>query len=458
MSGDWVVRLEGVSKEYRLDQERSNLRSLIPGRRGELRGAEIFRALDDVTLEVRQGESVGIVGRNGAGKSTVLKLLAGILQPSEGTVRSRGRMASVIELGVGFDPDLTGRENISFAGDMLGLTRGEIRAHMDWVIAFSEIEEFLDMPVKRYSTGMTARLGFSIATAVPPELLIVDEVLSVGDYQFQRKSFERIRTLHQQGTALVLVSHNLFMLDTLCDRMFLLDHGRVALEGTPRDVIARYIGPSRAQTLTVTEAEPAAGDLEGEEVAELIHDQSPSDVEGEADLMGAAGADISWSNLDRPEIAIDHVEYRTPQDLEGAVAIRSLVISPNRITSNSPIVIRAEIDVIKPTNCLLAVSLYTSDQAVFAEREPGPSEFLKRPGRWVVEVAIPYVPLSAGRFQFRFVILPEDDRNFAQDFPAALAVADADVLIDGDLANRPGVRLPMRWSGAPVGEDLGELH
>jgi len=453
-SGEWVARLDGVSKEYRLDQERSNLRSLIPGHRGELRGAEIFRALDDVSLEVRAGESVGIVGRNGAGKSTVLKLLAGILEPSSGTVRARGRMASVIELGVGFDPDLTGRENISFAGDMLGLTRAEIRAHTDWIIGFSEIEEFLDMPVKRYSTGMTARLGFSIATAVPPELLIVDEVLSVGDYQFQRKSFDRIRSLHRAGTSLVMVSHNLFMLDTLCDRMILLDHGRLALEGTPREVIARYIGPERSPNPHEGSSAPDAAD--GAEVADLIHDQSPGGV-GEADRLGAAGADASWGDLARPDIAYDHVEYHTPAEPEATVVIREMQVVPEVVATNGPIVIRAVIDVLEPTEGLLVVSLYTSDQAVFAEREPGPAEFLQHPGRWTVEVAIPYVPFSSGRFQFRFIVLPEDDRHYVQDFPAALAVADAAVLIDGDLTTRPGIRLPMTWSGSVSGGDLQPL-
>lgn len=408
----WVARLDRVTKEYRLAQERSNLRSLIPGRLGEARGAGMFRALDDVSLVVGPGEAVGIVGANGAGKSTVLKLLAGILEPTAGSVRTRGRVSSVIELGIGFDPELTGRENIAFAGEITGLSRAEVRRHTEGIIEFSGVEEFLDMPVKRYSTGMAARLGFAVATAVPPELLIIDEVLSVGDHQFQRRSLRRIRELHAAGTALVLVSHNLFMLDTLCERLLLLEHGRVAAEGVPQEVLARYLGP--------TELPPAPGPGEG-----------PDDEEDE-------------------DVAVPHVEYQVPSELAGTVDIDDMELSPQVISSGDAVTVRATVTVHRPVAGLFAMSLFTADRAVYAEREAGPSDFLLRPGTWEVRAELPSVPLSAGRFQFRFVVLPEDDRSCEQRFPAALAVRTADLLIEGDLGTRPGLKLGTRWSAEPL--------
>lgn len=397
MSAEIAARLDQVTKEFRLGQERSNLRSLIPGRRGETAHSAMFRAVDDVSFVVCAGESVGLIGQNGAGKSTILKLLSGILEPTSGVVETRGRRASIIELGVGFDPELTGRENIGFAADMIGLSRREVTSRLDWIVDFSGIEEFLDMPVKRYSTGMAARLGFSIATAVTPGLLIVDEVLSVGDYSFQQKSFERIRELHREGAALILVSHSLWMMNALCDRLLLLEHGSVVVDGSPSEVVGTYLGP---------------------------------DAVAEED----------------PEVGAQFLEYRVPAELRGAVRIDSIEALPQIIKPNESVTIRATVTVTRPTAGMLVMSIFTAERAVFAEREAGPSHFLGQPGQWVVEARIPAVPLGTGRFQARFAVLPEDDRHHEQTFPAALSVRTTGFEIDGGISARPGLKLAMDWT------------
>jgi lipopolysaccharide transport system ATP-binding protein len=200
-----------------------------------------FWALQDVSFEVRRGEAFGIIGSNGAGKSTILKLITGITRPTRGTVRAHGRLSALIEVSAGFHPDLTGRENIYLNGTILGMTRAEIRQRFDAIVAFSELEEFLDTPVKRYSSGMYARLGFSVAVHVEPEILIVDEVLSVGDYLFQEKCLERMREIMAGDATIVFVSHNIRAVATLCERSLLLDHGRVAQIGTSNEVIKAYL-------------------------------------------------------------------------------------------------------------------------------------------------------------------------------------------------------------------------
>lgn len=399
MSPKPIAGLEHVTKEYRLEHERSNLRNLIPGERGVMHGEMLFQALDDVTFDVGEGEAVGIVGANGAGKSTALKLLARVLEPSSGTVWTRGRVASLIELGVGFDPDLSGRENIRFAGQLMGLSRNEIRSNFDAIVDFSGMEHFLEMPLKRYSTGMSARLGFSIASAVQPDLLVVDEVLSVGDYEFQRKSLERIRDLHRNGAALVLVSHSLWMMHALCERLVLLVGGKVAADGPAADVLAQYLGP-----------EILAGEEED-------------------------------SDLEVPQF----FDYAVPSVLLHKVTVDRIEASPRNIVPGAPVTIRARVTVREPIDGLLVMSIYTAERAVFAEREVGPAEFLKTPGTWIVEAHVASVPLNTGTYIMRFAVLPSDDRHFDQEFPAALAIGSAEFTIDGGMTARPGIVVSTDW-------------
>ena len=237
-----VVDLQNVTKIYRLGAERSNWRALIPGPRGDVRTGEPFAALTDVSLQIEEGQALGIIGANGAGKSTILKILAGVVEPTYGTVEIQGRVAPIIELGVGFDPELNGSENVRFGGALLGHDAAELEERYDSIVAFSGLEEFMETPVKRYSTGMRARLGFSLVTEFDADLILLDEVLSVGDFDFQQRSLRRVRELHERGAAVVAVSHSNQMISQLCSTLVLLEHGQIVAEGDPVTVISRYIG------------------------------------------------------------------------------------------------------------------------------------------------------------------------------------------------------------------------
>ncbi len=206
-------------------------------------GSEDFWALKDVTFEVKQGDVVGIIGRNGAGKSTLLKILSRITEPTEGRVRLRGRVASLLEVGTGFHPELTGRENIFLNGSILGMSKAEIRKKFDEIVAFSEVEKFLDTPVKRYSSGMYVRLAFAVAAHLEPEILIVDEVLAVGDAEFQKKCLGKMQDVSQkQGRTVLFVSHSMSAISALCNRAILLKKGSIGVTGEPTEVVGAYLG------------------------------------------------------------------------------------------------------------------------------------------------------------------------------------------------------------------------
>jgi homopolymeric O-antigen transport system ATP-binding protein len=242
---DIVLEARGLHKKFRKGELYTSLRDLVPAlaRRavqGGL-GKSEFWALRDVNFQVERGEAFGIIGHNGAGKSTLLKHLCGILVPTSGELVVKGRLSALIEVGAGFHPDLTGRDNIYLNGTILGMTRAEIRSKFDAIVEFSELADFLDTPVKRYSSGMYARLGFAVAAHVEPDVLVVDEVLSVGDFVFQKKSVEKMRQVMKRGTTVVFVSHNLRAVADLCQRGMLLDHGTVSAIGPATEVIKTYM-------------------------------------------------------------------------------------------------------------------------------------------------------------------------------------------------------------------------
>jgi lipopolysaccharide transport system ATP-binding protein len=231
-----VSNLGKAYKQY--DNQWSRLAEwLLPGQQPRHRKKWV---LQDISFELAPGEAVGIIGINGAGKSTLLKLITGTAQPSAGSVSISGRVAALLELGMGFHPDFTGRQNAYMAGQLLGLTVDDIRALMPEIEAFAEIGDYIDQPVRVYSSGMQMRLAFSVATARRPDVLIVDEALSVGDAYFQHKSFQRIREFRQQGTTLLIVSHDRTAMQSICDRAILLDRGRLAKQGTPEEVMDFY--------------------------------------------------------------------------------------------------------------------------------------------------------------------------------------------------------------------------
>jgi len=244
-----ALEFDGVWKKFKKGEMYDSLRDLIPAlakglfsrnNRGDLQKRE-FWALQDVSFQVPRGEAFGIIGANGAGKSTILKLLSKILRPNRGRIATHGRLSALIEVGAGFHPDLTGRENVYLNGAILGMKRQEISRKFDEIVEFAGIGDFIDTPVKRYSSGMYARLGFAVAAHVDPDILLVDEVLSVGDMQFQEKCLERMLRIAREGTTVIFVSHNLQAVQMLCGRTLLLRAGRITAVGPPRDVLIQYV-------------------------------------------------------------------------------------------------------------------------------------------------------------------------------------------------------------------------
>jgi lipopolysaccharide transport system ATP-binding protein len=248
-----AIRVQNLTKEFRIGRNRAPYRTLReslvqaftnPFRRLAGRGEdrqETIQALKDVSFEIPAGEVVGIIGRNGAGKSTLLKILSRTTEPTTGRIEFRGRMGSLLEVGTGFHPELTGRENIFLNGSILGMKRWEIQKKFDEIVAFAEIEEFLDTPVKRYSSGMYVRLGFAVAAHLEPEILVVDEVLAVGDSAFQKKCIGKMGDIAHRGRTVLLVSHNMHVIRNLCERAFLLVRGQLTHEGRSNEVVDGYL-------------------------------------------------------------------------------------------------------------------------------------------------------------------------------------------------------------------------
>jgi ABC-2 type transport system ATP-binding protein len=236
-----VIRLENVSVRYHVPSERIGTfkEYMIRRLQGKIKH-NAFWALKDVSLTVKKGEVFGLVGQNGAGKSTLLKLVARVLRPTQGRVWVKGRVAPLLEVGAGFHPELTGRENIFLNGAMLGFTRQEMEEKFTRIVDFSELKDFIDAPLRTYSSGMWARLGFSVAIDTEPEILIVDEILSVGDEDFQRKSAARIQSIREAGATILLVSHNMLTIEKMCQRAALLNHGGLITLGDSAEVIQAY--------------------------------------------------------------------------------------------------------------------------------------------------------------------------------------------------------------------------
>ena len=252
-----IIEVKHVTKEYQLGHVTS-LKENVANSYRRLVGKPIhkrenFKALDDVSFSIEQGEVVGIIGHNGAGKSTLLKHLANISKSTKGSIIVRGSVAPLIEVGAGVNPELTGRENIYLNGAILGIPKKIIQQKLDEIIAFSELEQFIDTPVKRYSSGMTVKLGFSIATSLDADILIVDEVLAVGDLAFQRKCFDRMEDMiKRQGKTVLLVSHQVRIIERLCNRVLLLDKGKKVLDGDPTESINSFINQMNKKALNMS--------------------------------------------------------------------------------------------------------------------------------------------------------------------------------------------------------------
>jgi len=318
---DPIIRAEHLAKRYQIGEYRAGYETLrdtlahsarrVFGLEHRPRHEEIW-ALDDVSFEVGQGEVVGFIGRNGAGKSTLLKILTRITTPTRGRAEIRGRVGSILEVGTGFHPELTGRENIYLNGTILGMKRREINAKLSRIIEFSGVEKFIDTPVKRYSTGMYVRLAFAVAAHLDPEVLIIDEVLAVGDYEFQQRCMGRIEDISKSGRTVLFVSHDMQAVSRLCNRAYWLERGRVAGEGSSEQVTATYLqaqaGVGAERTFT---PKTAAGEVARITAARIV-DEDGKTVDA-VDVRRPVGVEITFDVLQSGTALFPKIKLTTAQ-------------------------------------------------------------------------------------------------------------------------------------------------
>ena len=300
-----VIRVTDVSKRFNIHKDKSLKERLVNFRRSRAH-AEEFWALRDITFEVAAGSTLGLIGHNGSGKSTLLKIIGGILTPNTGLVERRGRLAALLELGAGFHPDLTGRENVYLNASILGLSRAQTDRYFDEIVAFSGIEEFIDTQVKFYSSGMYVRLAFAVAVHVDPEVLLVDEVLAVGDEPFQRKCLDRIKRFQREGRTIVFVTHGLDQLRELCDRVIMLDHGRAVVDGSPLEALRAF---RDRYLVDADEAEGADGQAHAVEIVGVR-------------VLDAGGSPRHrFESGDRVHVEVDVLAHQPTDDWAAGIAV-----------------------------------------------------------------------------------------------------------------------------------------
>jgi len=310
VSETFAITLDDVGKRFMRHADRRNtLKERIV--RGRSRSTQDFWAVRNVNVQIPKGSVYGLIGHNGSGKSTLLKLITGIYRPTEGSISSDGRVAALIELGAGFHPDMTGRENIRLNGSILGLSKSEIENAMETIIDFSGLREFIDDPVKHYSSGMYVRLGFSVAVHMKPDVLLVDEVLAVGDEEFQRKCFDHLYTLRREGRTIVVVSHGLGQLEGLCDEVAWLDHGTVQEIGPATEVIGSYLHRVNAE--------------EAKANAEIAAIRDDTTMRAGSGLIRSTGARL----IDAQHASINHTETGTTFGIEVDLHCHEQVLGPN---------------------------------------------------------------------------------------------------------------------------------
>jgi len=346
---DLIISAENLGKRYKLRhlarKPSTSLREAITHRVNRLAArltsgsgrkpaaavtAEEFWALRGVDFAIRQGDVVGIIGRNGAGKSTLLKILSRITEPTEGRIRLRGRVASLLEVGTGFHPELTGRENIFLNGAILGMTKAEISSKFDEIVAFSEVEKFLDTPVKHYSSGMYVRLAFAVAAHLEPEILIVDEVLAVGDAEFQRKCLGKMKDVASGGRTVLFVSHNMGAVQSLCNTGIVLESGHVTCCGTAAEAIGRYATSAKMHTLAEFPVDPSRPSISHVSIDQEALDRGSLFVElgfkSPFPLNPPVGAILLTSQLGTPlygsNCRFHNAGYGQPKSSEGVLQMR----------------------------------------------------------------------------------------------------------------------------------------
>ena len=311
-----AITVDALSKRFRLYTDR---RSTLKERfvRGQGSSYDEFWALRDISLEVPQGSTYGLIGHNGSGKSTLLKLMAGIHRPTSGTVTAAGRISALLELGAGFHPELSGRENILLNGSILGMSKRQIVEAMDAIVEFSGLEQFIDTPVKVYSSGMYVRLGFSIAVNLDPQILIIDEIVAVGDEEFQRRCFDHLYTLRRRGVTIVFVSHSLPLVQTLCDEVAWLDHGRLRTVGPAVDVVDDYlreVNSAERDRLDADDAATQEAEAAGDEPSGTGRHGSGEAVITRLQLLDERQRPVSAVDHGAPVVVRTHYRAREPID------------------------------------------------------------------------------------------------------------------------------------------------
>jgi ABC-2 type transport system ATP-binding protein/lipopolysaccharide transport system ATP-binding protein len=400
---DAAIVVDSVSKRFKMHRDQpTNLKEKFT-RRSRTSRSEDFWALRDVSLEIPRGTTYGLIGHNGSGKSTLLKLIAGIHRPTSGIITANGRVSAMLELGAGFHPELSGRDNIFFNGSILGLSRREITARLDDIIEFSGIGDFIDVPVKVYSSGMYVRLGFSIAANLDPELLIIDEIVAVGDEEFQRRCFDRLYELRRKGTTIVFVSHSLALIQTLCDRVAWLEHGNLRAEGPAFEVVDQYVAEVNA---------------------------------AESDRLGETSNETDDTHRGSGEMRIKAVEFLDADGVARPVAV-----------AGRPLTIRVHYDVKEPvTEPVFGLAFHHESGAHIAgpnSQEGGTvAGTVSEPG--YVDYHFDRLPLSAGIFVITTGIVDSSQTHVFDYRDQAFELR----VQPGTGPDAPGmVRLDGRWSG-----------
>jgi lipopolysaccharide transport system ATP-binding protein len=408
-----AIRVEGLSKRYRIGGAqghyrygslRDSLASVVRAPLNRIRGNNgdktdrFIWALKDVSFEVQRGEVLGIIGRNGAGKSTLLKILSRITRPTNGNVQLWGRVGSLLEVGTGFHPELSGRENIFLNGAVLGMKRGEIESKFDEIVDFAEIQQFLDTPVKHYSSGMYMRLAFAVAAHLEPEILLVDEVLAVGDTQFQKKCLGKMQEVAKEGRTVLFVSHNLGAIQNMCKRCLLIDFGALIYNGNPKTTIDNYI--------------------------EMLHEKSAIDLSIRTDRKGLG------------DIKFLKIEFRNQNNdpIEHGISGEDLIVRLYYRARNKNIF----------RNCRVSISFHSRGNIYFlASTELVSSEELILEGSGYIDCIIKELPLSKGNYYLNPYL---ESNNEIQDW---LEAAINLHVIDGDYYGT-GKNYPEGWEGLSV--------
>ncbi len=426
-----VIALESVGKTYKRFAKPSDRfwQAVWPSAlRGDDAKANEFVALAPLSLKVQRGEALGLIGRNGAGKSTLLQMVCGTLNPSSGSVKVNGKIGALLELGAGFNPEFTGRENVYLAAAVMGLSGAETDALYESIVEFSGIREFIDQPVKTYSSGMYVRLAFSIATSANPDILVIDEALSVGDGAFAKKSFERIMQLKAQGTTVLFCSHSMYQVESFCDRAVWLDHGQVQMEGPASDVVAAYTDSLRAEggDGALHSAASVAAGLEKAAAKDGLAADANALIAAATDAASSAPAGLT--RITSIEVSVDGVSGRELQ----AVSLQSDV----------HITVKFESDPAQPCPTFatgfalpdgqIFTSAYTLFDGVTIERDVQ--------GRGQATVVFEKLPLMKGRFSVGAYLFDE----------RALHVYDVVLQAATVMVTQPGVhqgfgQWPHRW-------------